>query len=211
MAGCIRSVQTYEGAVAGWTEQGSAVFLQERPSFRGGGHSVGGLVLVGEGDVVRDAIAFFVLFLYLGHRSLEQFAVLRGNGHNQFDGSVCVAHIGLSFHEMLGNCGADFIRVAMEFQHALRLLAVAQALVEKKLAGSILWGERGLPEDRGVVEGEILELGGKFAYGVVFGFRACKNILEHAGGGTGGGHELAAPCHFGVFGVGFRTCGLFLG
>ena len=61
--------------------------------------------------------------------------------------------------------------------------------------------EGGLPEHLGGVEGEFLQVGGELLRGGVGRVHPGEDVLEHAGGGAGGGHELAAAVHFGRFGV----------
>ena len=173
-------------------EQGRAVFLEERRAVRIGGHGVGLLGLEGEGDVVLDSVFLLVLCLDFRNGGFEEFLVLGGDGDDEFDAAVRIAHIRLSFNEMLCKGRAYFVRVAVEFQHPLGLLAVAKSVVLKKLCGCLAGVVWSLSEHFGVVESEVFELRCQFADGVVLCLEACKDVLEHSGSGSGSGYELAA-------------------
>ena len=102
-----------------------AVVLEERLVVRGDGYSVGSLVLVGEADVVVYMVALLIGFLHLGEGLLEEGAVFRGYGEDQLHAAVVVAHVLRAFHEMLCEGCALLVRVGVEFEHSLRLGAVA--------------------------------------------------------------------------------------
>ena len=117
--------------------------------------------------------------------------MLRSDGHREVDAAVSIAHVCLTFNEMLCEGGAYFVRVAVETQHSLGLAAVVEAFVGEQPAGRRGRVVRGRPEDFRAVEREFLEIVAQAAYGVVGLVHPGEYVLEHPGRRAGCRHELA--------------------
>ena len=204
-----------KGAVTGGTEQQGAVGLAERLVVRGDGNGVRGLVLEGEGNVVLDAVFLLVGLLDSPDGNLEQRLVLRRNGNREVAGSVGIAHVFLRLYQVLRDGRTHLVRITVEVQHALGLAAVCQSFFFQQFFQGpepVLTAVFGAAEDFRRVEGEILDTGGQSGSGrigsQVLPFfqlgQALEHVLEHAGGGTGGGNKLALTVYIGLFVIRYR-------
>ena len=165
--------------MAGRSEHHAAVILQEWLVFHIGGHGVSLLVLIGKTDIVAHSVALFIFFPNLSDNFPEQMFVFRRYGDNYLDASVSVAHISLSFNEMLCQRSPDFVFVAVECEHSLRLAAVAQTLLGQQFARGVFGIERGLSKDLLVVKGKFFQIVGKLAGCVICVVHTRENVLEH--------------------------------
>ena len=202
-----------EGAVTGRTKEQGAIGLTERFVVRVHGDGIRGFVLEGETDVVFDAVAFLVHGLDFRNGSLEEFLVLRRDGDGEVAGAVCVAHVLLGLYQVLRDGGTDFLRVAVELKDALGFGAVGQAVFLEEFAEDVLAVSGAvlrLAEEFRRIEGEVLDAGGELGAGgiglQIFSLfqrsQAAEHVLEHAGGGTGGGYEFALAGNIGLLIIG---------
>ena len=132
-----------EGAVTGGTEEEGAIGLAERLVVGVYGDGVGGFVLIGEADVVLDAVAFFVGGKDFADGGFEERTVLRRDGDGELAGTIGIPHVLLRLYEVLGDGGAHLpVGVAVELEDALGLAAVAEALLlaEESLEGAFSIG-----------------------------------------------------------------------
>ncbi len=157
-----------------------AVFFEERAVVHVHGYGVRGLVLICESDVVFDSVALLVRGLYLIEDFAEERLMLWGDGDREVYASVRVAHVCLALHEMLGERGTDFVRVAVEFQYSLGLAAVVQPFGCEEFVRCPDRVKRGSPEDGGVIECEFFEIVAQAAHRFVGLVHSGKNVLEHA-------------------------------
>ena len=124
-----------------------------------------------------NVVALLVLFLHGSKRPLEKRQVLLRYCKAKVYTAVGVTHIFLSFNQMLGQRGANFVFVAMEQKHALRLLAVIQTFRAYQPFRSLDLVIRLGAEDSLVVEGELLYVLGQFLYRLRF---QGIYVLEHS-------------------------------
>ena len=202
-----------EGAVTGGTEEQGAIGLTERFVVRVHCDGIRGFVLEGETDVVFDAVAFLVYGFNLRDGGLKQRLVFRGDGDGKVAGAVCVAHVLLGLYQVLRDGGTDLLRIPVELKDALGFGTIGQSLFLEEFAqrglavgGAVL----GLSEELRRIKCEVLDAGGELGAGgiglQVFSFfqgrKAAEHVLEHAGGGTGGGYEFALAGNIGLLIIG---------
>ena len=154
--------------MTGRAEKKGSIGLTERLVLHVNGKGISGLVLEGEMDVVFYAVAFLIGRFNLSDSLLKQSLVLRGDSDGKVAGAVCVTHVFLGFHKVLCDCGANFLRIAVELEDALGLTAVGKAFFLEKgpqgLEPVFLCIGRLSEELRGI-EGEILDFGSQLVAG----------------------------------------------
>ncbi len=135
--------------------------------------------------------------------------MLGRDGHNEVAGTVFPAHVILRFHQMLGDGGTHFVRVAVELQHTFGFGTVGKPVFLQEFAerclpigGTVL---RLAEKSRGI-EREILDPGGKLRARRVSRqvlpclqfFQSGEHVLEHTGRRAGGRHEFALAVNGGA-------------
>ena len=196
----------YECSVTAGAEEQRAVGLTEGGVVGIGSHRVGAGLLLGEGDVVADAVFLGKGVGLLGHFLLEETDVLVA--HSEVHVGLALAGcIECALHEVLLHGRAWPLSILVEEQHAFGQLTVVQPLGLQHVGGhglifpggqqlldaSTLVAAADLVE--GIVEGEmrylvevfLLKVGGRH---VVWGVDKGKHVLEHAAGGSRGGHKF---------------------
>ena len=199
------------------TEQQGAVFVPERGVVGIGSHGIGAGLLLGEGDVVLDAVLTCQAVFLLGYLLLEETDVLMT--HREVHVGLSVAGcIERTFHQMFFHGGTRTFGILVEQEHSLGQLTVVQAfcLQHRGSNGLVLpIGHQGFHTlalvlqtggVQSIVEGELLqvveilllEIGGRHIIGRI---HKGEHVLEHSTGSTTGRnelHDLLAFCLIGV-------------
>ena len=210
-----------ERAVAAGTEEQPSVLVAEGQVVLRGRQGVGGSGLHGEGDVVFHPETLLIHGLDFRHFRLEELQMVLGDGEVQV-GVGAGGGVERGLHEMLLDGGADFVVVAVEKEQTLGQVSVIKSLFLKEILddeAEVAFLDFGVEVEAFVGHDLLERLVERVAgQGGEEGLRQLLllvvqvlvqqgvEVLEHAGGGAGRGHELLDFLAFdgvGVFGLQF--------
>ena len=209
-----------QGTMTTRTEEQGAIIVPERCVVGIGSHGISTRLLLGEGDVVLDAVLTCQAVFLLCHLPLKETDVLMTHRemHVGFTIAGCIER---TFHQVFFHGGTRTFGIFVEQEHTLGQLTVVQAFCFQHRGSNGLVlpiGYQGFHTltlvlqtgcVQSIIESEflqivkilLLEIGSRHIIGCIY---KGKHVLEHSAGSTTGRnelHDLLAFCLIGVPGV----------
>ena len=119
-------------AVPPRAEEQATILAAEEPPFRGQRQRIGRGLLLAEAHQIAHAVVLLVAVLDARYEALEVTLMLRGDGEVQVYLTEAIASVEGALDEVLLQCGALDLVVAVEEEQPLRFASIAQPLRQEQ-------------------------------------------------------------------------------